>query len=87
LIAECLKILEGEDTKREEIELVERLAELEHVQWVQWSRNLAEHEYLSSERLKRWTALWGPYSELTEEMKEEDRKWARKALKIIRDTK
>ena len=87
LRAECLKIREGEDTKREEIKLVERLAELEHVQWIQWSMNLAEHEYISEKREDRWKELWCPYSELSEEMKEEDRKWARKVLKIIRDIK
>ena len=87
LRAECSKMQEGKGAKRDEIKLIDRLAELEHAQWIQWSMNLAEHEYISEKRENRWEELWCPYSELSEEMKEEDRKWARKVLKIICDTK
>ena len=63
--------------------LIEGLAELEHKQWVHWSKVVAQQENISKERLKRWKELWIPYNELTEEMKEEDRKWARKVLKVL----
>ena len=36
-------------------------------------------------RLKRWENLWVPYDELSEEMKEEDRIYARKILNLIKE--
>lgn len=36
-----------------------------------------------TEKLERWESLWIPYEELSEEMKEEDRTYARKILKLI----
>lgn len=66
--------------------LVERLAALEHDQWVEWSKSIAASETLSPERLARWTPLWCPYADISEEMKEHDRVWARKALGIIKAT-
>jgi hypothetical protein len=74
----------ADETNPKETQLIEALAELEHTQWVAWSKDIAEKEKLSRERLRRWKGLWIPYSELSEEMKEEDRKWARKAIKIIK---
>jgi hypothetical protein len=61
----------------------EKLAELEHDQWIAWSKNIAETETLNPERLKRWMELWRPYSELTEAEKDKDREWADAALTII----
>lgn len=63
--------------------LLEKLAELEHVQWMAWSQNLAKEETLSKSRMKRWSQLWKPYAELLEDEKEHDRNWARKVLKEI----
>ena len=62
---------------------LEKLAEIEHQQWMEWSKSVAPE--VSKERRKRWEKLWVPYSELSEEMKEEDRKYARKALKVWSD--
>ena len=62
-------------------ELLERLAELEHEQWVAWSRAVADE--VSEERRRRWQAFWVPYAELPEDVKEQDRVWARKALAIV----
>ena len=59
---------------------LERLAELEHKQWIAWSKNIAETENISKERLERWKKLWIPYLELTEEQKDQDRDWALKAI-------
>ncbi|HZY88737.1 MAG TPA: hypothetical protein VFE78_28190 [Gemmataceae bacterium] len=61
--------------------LLERLAELEHEQWVAWSRGVAAE--VSAERRRRWEACWVPYAELPEEVKELDRAWARKALAAL----
>ena len=66
--------------------LVEALAELEHEQWIAWSKNIAETETISPERLKRWKVLWCPYNLLTESVKDQDREWARKVKQIITQT-
>ena len=63
-------------------QLVEALAELEHIQWVEWSKEIANTEKLSPERLERWEKLWVAYSELDESEKESDRKWARKVCAV-----
>jgi len=65
-------------------DLLEVLADLEHEQWIKWSKDIAEKEKLSPERIARWKSLWIPYLELSEEMKEHDRVWARKALQILK---
>jgi len=65
--------------------LLEKLAEFEHEQWVSWSKNVVDNYEIPDFLLMNWTKNWIPYSELSEEMKEKDRKWARKVLKIVRD--
>ncbi len=62
-------------------ELLERLAELEHEQWVAWSRAVAAE--VSAERRRRWQECWVAYAELPEEVKELDREWARKVLAAL----
>jgi hypothetical protein len=62
-------------------ELLERLAALEHEQWTAWSQTVADE--VSEERRRRWAAYWVPYPELPEEVKEQDREWARKVLKAL----
>ena len=70
--------------------LLEKLAELEHEQWIKWSQSIASEiqtlfdmEHFSGSLPARWKKCWVPYSELTEEQKEHDRKWARKVLKVF----
>jgi len=65
-------------------QLLEKLAALEHEQWIAWSKSIAREEQISPERYGRWFELWIPYEDLTEEQKERDRVWARKVLKVIR---
>lgn len=36
-------------------------------------------------RLKRWESLWIPYDELSEEMKDSDRAYARKMLDLAKE--
>ena len=61
--------------------LLERLAELEHEQWVAWSRDVADE--VAPERQRRWQACWVPYAQLPEEVKELDLAWARKVLAAL----
>lgn len=65
-------------------EVLERLAALEHKQWVDWAKNILETEEITKERAERWKDLFVAYDDLTEEMKEKDREWARKVLAIVR---
>jgi len=64
-------------------ELREALAELEHEQWIKWSQAIAPE--VSRERYERWAKLWIPYSDLSEEQKNQDRVWADKSLALIPD--
>jgi hypothetical protein len=61
--------------------LLERLAELEHEQWMAWSQSVAGQ--VSAECRQRWQACWVPYQDLPEEVKELDRIWARKVLETL----
>ena len=64
-------------------ELLERLAELEHEQWVYWSKGVSGD--VSPARLKRWEKLWAtPYAELDEGYKADDRRHARKVLAVLK---
>lgn len=63
------------------VNLLEKLAEIEHEQWIEWSKAVAPE--VSESRRKRWEKLWCPYSGLSEDMKEADRKYARKILDLI----
>jgi hypothetical protein len=108
--------------KKEEV--IEQLSEIEHIQWVEWSQNIAEQLRMLEvalqgyrdkssgrepsdewkelvrdgdefggqilifevrERLNRWEKLWQtPYAELTEEQKESDRRYARRAYEVMK---
>lgn len=60
---------------------LEELAAIEHDQWVEWSKSVASE--VSEERRKRWEKYWVPYHELSEEVKEQDRVYARKVLEAM----
>lgn len=65
-------------------DLLEKLASLEHDQWFCWAKDIIKSESISEERAKRWKEeCFKPYEELSEEMKEYDREWARKVLNIV----
>ena len=61
--------------------ILERLAEVEHEQWMAWSQSVASE--VSAERRQRWQSCWVPYEDLPEEMKELDRLWARRMLEAL----
>lgn len=59
----------------------ETWAEAEHNQWMRWAKTLLETEPgISESRRKRWATLFVPYSELSAESQEQDRKEARVAI-------
>ena len=59
---------------------IERLAAIEHEQWIYWSKAIADE--VSPERRARWERHWIPYEELEEDVKEHDRVWARKVATL-----
>lgn len=61
----------------------EAIAEIEHEQWIAWSKNIADTENITPTRLERWKELWRPYDELTEAEKDQDREWADKVIATI----
>ena len=81
------------------VSLREKLALLEHKQWVSWSRALADElatikvaikhgdltgaMKLIDRRLNRWTDYWIPYDALPASVQDKDRVWADKVLQII----
>lgn len=80
--------------------LRESLAALEHDQWMEWSRGVAEdlaniehaikHEdhpgalKLIDRRLRRWASYWVSYDALREDIKNHDRKWADKVMETMK---
>jgi Txe/YoeB family toxin of Txe-Axe toxin-antitoxin module len=65
--------------------IVEDLAEIIHNDlWTPFAKGIMESESLSQERLDRWNSqCFMPYENLSEEMKEKDRYFARKFLPLI----
>lgn len=63
--------------------LVERLAAIEHEQWIAWATTILESEDISPERAERWRGYMVPYDQLDEATKEHDRVWARKAIDAL----
>ena len=67
--------------------MVEKLSKYVHEEmWIKWAKTIADQENLSSDRIRRWENLYVPYEELSEEMKELDRKFAREILQVLSDS-
>ena len=64
-------------------DLIEALAEIEHEQWMHWSQAVAPK--VGPGISDSWRKSWVNYAELTEEMKEADRVWARKVVALLRE--
>ena len=62
-------------------ELLNKLAEVEHNQWIEWSQSVAGE--VSEERRNRWAKLWVPYDELPESEKDKDRVYAMRSMQYI----
>lgn len=87
----------GEKTMRE------KLSDLEHEQWMKWSKELAgvledlrdcvvqrrpgKAVQIINNKIRRWEEKWKPYCELSEFDKDLDREWADKVIKIIEEEK
>ncbi len=55
-----------------------------HSMWMSWAKKIVQEENISKERIERWEKeCFLPYSELSESMKELDRKFARRIIKIV----
>jgi len=52
-----------------------------------WAKSIIKTENISKERVKRWKTLFIKYKNLSEEMKNLDREWAKRVLKILKDSK
>lgn len=68
-------------SQQKEEPLIERVARLEHEQWIEWSQAVADE--VSPERKERWEKYWVDYDELSEEVKELDRVYARKVIEEV----
>ena len=75
-----MKIIISENKKQK---LIEELSRLEHEQWEEWSKDIAEKEDISKERLNRWKKYWVDYNRLDDKEKNDDREWAERALSIF----
>ena len=64
---------------------LEEVSELVHQLWMGWAKEMLDKEHLiSEERRNRWqNDCFKPYSELSEEMKDLDRKFAKMFLNLI----
>lgn len=65
-------------------DLLEKLAELEHIKWMAWARHLLSEEVITTLRVQRWAKLFVPYKDLSENEKEKDRILARRVLHILK---
>jgi hypothetical protein len=66
-------------------DLVEALAEIEHEQWMHWSQTVAVN--VPDATRDKWQRSWVNYADLTDELKEADRVWARKVVTLLREQK
>jgi len=65
--------------------LIEELAELEHIKWMEWARYLLMEEPISTNRVQRWARNMTDYKGLSEFEKEKDRVLARRVIKILKE--
>lgn len=68
-------------------ELREKLANLEHEQFCEWTKYFLENFRDINNRLRWKRQIKTPYDELSEKEKESDREWADKVLKILEEEK
>ncbi len=67
--------------KISKVNLLEELSKIEHDQWIEWSKSVAPE--VSEERRDRWQKYWVDYEDLSEDVKEQDRIYARKVLDTV----
>lgn len=64
-------------------ECLEELSELEHKQWLTWTKNLAKNNDIPKWLKQHWFENWIEYRFLTEKIKELDRVWAKKVIDLL----
>ena len=69
-----------------EDEVIEKLAEIEHIKWMEWARHILSEETITTQRVQRWVRNFVPYAELSEVEKEKDRVLARRVMRILQDS-
>lgn len=68
-----------------EDKIIEKLAELEHIKWMEWARHMLSEEVITTQRVQRWARLFVPYKDLSEGDKEKDRVLARRVLRLLKE--
>jgi len=68
----------------DDYQLIELLADIEHQQWMNWATTVMNTESISDERKERWKSYMVPYHQLSEEIKEYDREYARKVWSAVK---
>ena len=63
--------------------LIEKLAELEHSQWMHWAGGLIQQGKITEGIAIEWSQFMVPYEELDEDAKEIDRMWAKRVIDIV----
>lgn len=62
--------------------LIEKMSELEHEQWIHWTRHFTNN--LNYENIKRWKKQTKiKYNDLSEKDKDKDRKFAKKVSELL----
>lgn len=69
---------------KNEQQLLEALSALEHEQWMYWAKKMLAEETISPERRARWEASFVPYDQLPDDVKNQDRLYARKVLNLLK---
>ena len=85
-VCECGRVVSGVlVTKRQADRLIkkEKIAEVLHDIWMEWSKEIAPVENISFNRYRRWVELWVPYKKLNNEMKEQYRQLAERVLQVL----
>jgi len=65
----------------------ERIAELMHDIWINWSKTIVRTEQISQDRFERWVRCWKNYRDLPEEFKNLDREQADKIIEGLKKSR
>jgi len=66
------------------MDILEKLAALEHQQWAHWTKYMLEN--MTPENIERWKIqIDTPYNKLSNREQVSDREWALKALVIFKE--
>ena len=67
---------------------MELLAEVIHNMWMKWAKEILKSESnISTKRRKRWESCFVSYKDLSEHMKNKDRKIAKQIIKTLKESK